>query len=886
MRILRRYINSINRDGLTIAAFSLLFILVLANRSVGQEEKVDTMIDSLQYIADTSHGTDKVDALFKLFGLKVELGFTGEKADSYRVLKECLELSRELNYGEGLFLCYSAYCNTCSSSGDYRQAMEYYKRALPYKEHIRPEYKQKNYAGMNKRLSLIYRGMGMLDSALYYMKIALKTYDENENCYSIASTYLYLGDLYIARGDIKAELQARKEAFLILSECETENWETVWGISASSLGYALMTAGSYNEALRYFKLADSLIAYGIPVSKRFQLYYTKQPAHIARVYQFMGELDSALRYRQLALKRFSEFGFSEQFIDVPNQYCYIGTIYREKGEFSLAREYFERSLELRKCIDDSLGVGMCLDEMGEMARLEGRYYEAVSLLTQAIPWKTDIRGARISSFRNSQILESLSETYLYLGKVFSDWKKYQDALLYYDTSFLLCEQVNYNRGKVLVDFFRGQAWRHMNVYDSSLYFMQRAGFLADSLKNQPLVTKVLMGLALLQAEQGEFAIGIDNLRKARDIYLTDSFRRELPAVYLELGKVSHLRGDHDDAFSNLKKAYDEATEIGMIKIKGEAAGLLADMFEDQGDLSNANFYLHQYIISRESIFTLESHRQLAELQALHESQRQQMEIGRLEQANELSALRNDRSRYAIISLGGVLVILLLFTILMIRQTSIRNQQRILENQQKLFRSQMNPHFIFNSLTNIQHYIFSKDSYTAGKYLAIFAKLMRNILNNSRLEKITLRTEVETIQQYLDLQKLRMEEKLEYMLDLAEDLDLETMEVPPMLAQPFIENAIEHGLRNKEGVGHLSVRIRQHARSLVYEIEDDGIGRSKAAEFMEARHEEHQSMAVSLTRSRLQNLWGRKQVKALEIIDLTDAIGNAAGTRVVMKVPVS
>ncbi len=861
-----------------------LFILGPVINSRGQEEKVYDMIDSLQYIADTSKGTAKVDAQAVLYGVKKELGGPHEKQESYKLLKENLELSLDLNYPDGLYMCYSSYCNIYLSSGDFGQALEYYKKALPYSNQIRQEYSQRHHGGMYKRLAIIYHGLGMLDSALYYMNYALTFYDENVDCYSIASTYIYMADVYIAMRNIKAELKARKEAFLIMSDCETENREVSEGISASSLGYALMTFGSYREALKYFILADSLIEYGINVSKRYQNYYAKQPAHIARVYQFMGELDSAMKYRRIALKRFSDFGFPEQIIDVPNQYCYIGTIYREKGEFSLAREYFERSLELRKCNGDSLGVGMCLDEMGEMARLEGRYHEAVSMLVQAIPWKSSLRDLRISSFRNAQQLERLSETYLYLGKVFADWKKHHDALLYYDTSYSLCEEINLSRGKVLVDFFRGEAWQKQGEADSALFYLMRAQQLADSLENRPLAARVLSGLGKLQISRGQLKDGKGKLEQAQSIYLEDGFRRELPGIHLELGKVTLQQGDAEGGATYLRKAYDEAADIGMLKVMGEAANRLAEFLEGQGDLAGANFYLRQYLAARDTIFTIETHRQLAELQALHESQQQAMEIQRLEQANELNEFRIDRSRYITISLGGMLVIILLFAILMIRQNAIRNQQRVLENQQKLFRSQMNPHFIFNSLTNIQHYIFSKDSYAAGKYLAIFARLMRNILNNSRQERISLRTEVETISQYLDLQKLRMEEKLEYTLEVDEDLDQEIIEIPPMLAQPFIENAIEHGLRNMERIGHLSIRIRQEEDSLVYEIKDDGIGRKKAAEFLEKKHKDHQSMAVNLTRSRLQSLWGRKNVKALEIIDLEDEEGNATGTKVVLRIP--
>ena len=119
----------------------------------------------------------------------------------------------------------------------------------------------------------------------------------------------------------------------------------------------------------------------------------------------------------------------------------------------------------------------------------------------------------------------------------------------------------------------------------------------------------------------------------------------------------------------------------------------------------------------------------------------------------------------------------------------------------------------------------------------------------------------------------------------ESLDQESTEIPPMLAQPFIENAIEHGIRNKEGAGRLTIRVINNNTFITYEIEDDGVGREKAGQMEAEKKKDHESMAVSLTRSRLQSLWGRsKSSRIFAIIDLKDENGNPGGTLVRFKIP--
>jgi sensor histidine kinase YesM len=128
-------------------------------------------------------------------------------------------------------------------------------------------------------------------------------------------------------------------------------------------------------------------------------------------------------------------------------------------------------------------------------------------------------------------------------------------------------------------------------------------------------------------------------------------------------------------------------------------------------------------------------------------------------------------------------------------------------------------------------------------------------------------------------------KFEYRIDIANEIDAETMQIPPMLAQPFIENAIEHGIKHRETTGHIDIRFTLKDHTLVFEVEDDGVGRQKAQEIEILKDPAHRSMATSLTRERLANLNRKLNKKIiLEIIDLKNALGEACGTRVMFGIP--
>jgi len=237
-------------------------------------------------------------------------------------------------------------------------------------------------------------------------------------------------------------------------------------------------------------------------------------------------------------------------------------------------------------------------------------------------------------------------------------------------------------------------------------------------------------------------------------------------------------------------------------------------------------------------------------------------------------------------IGGIILILFLIALLWIQRKRFRSEQKAIVLEQKLLRAQMNPHFIFNSLYSIQNFIVTEKPDKASIYLSKFAKLVRNILDNSTEEFVPLEKEISTIENYLELQQVRYAGKFSYRIDIDDEIDPEIMQIPPMLAQPFIENAIEHGIKHRETLGHIDIRFSLKDRTLVFEVEDDGVGRQKAREIEIQLNPEHKSMATSLTRERLVNLNRKLHRKIeLEIIDLQNALGEATGTRVVFGVPV-
>ncbi|KAA9346704.1 sensor histidine kinase [Larkinella humicola] len=215
------------------------------------------------------------------------------------------------------------------------------------------------------------------------------------------------------------------------------------------------------------------------------------------------------------------------------------------------------------------------------------------------------------------------------------------------------------------------------------------------------------------------------------------------------------------------------------------------------------------------------------------------------------------------------------------------RERIATSEMKALRSQMNPHFLYNSLNAVRLFVLQNDSDNADKYLVKFARLMRLILGNSRQEWVTLASETEQLQLYLELEQLRFGHQFDFSIETDPSLDQERVSIPPMIIQPYIENAILHGMAHKKSRGSIRVCIKPVGEHLECMVDDDGVGRQKAASLKSHATSSHQSVGLKVTEERLQLIQQRSGKEAgAKIIDKWNDDGEPAGTQVVIRLPLT
>jgi tetratricopeptide (TPR) repeat protein len=608
--------------------------------------------------------------------------------------------------------------------------------------------------------------------------------------------------------------------------------------------------------------------------------------------------DSAIRYSAQAMRMATVNG-DERGIGMAR--LYTGNAYYYKMDFKNALISY---LSAWKILEEN----EAWKELGETAAMLGhinffiiRHMEAASYYYQALNYNM-MAGNEKS---NNEVYYALSLTYwrdgnidsasFYSDKLLNYAKKnnnltievlaltlkgqmYEDekAIPYYNEALEIAEKLNDNQATAILNnnlaSFYDRSSSLFEIYGDlkiSRFYYERALHEAFKVDYSIIQAMILLSLSEIDIEEGKYQQAEADLVRCK---------ARLDAFYLFPGKTS---SPHD--FFPFGKIYDHYL---MLRTKNELYNASYKLAFRRGDYDQAIGYLHRYYRSRDTLNSAQQVRQFELLLAEADAERNDQKFRTLAQQNELSRLRLSQSIFISAGIGAFVVIISLFLLLFFQRKRLTAEQKSILMEQRLLRAQMNPHFLFNSLASIQNYIINEDTDRASIYLSRFSQLVRNILDNSVEEYVPLEKEIETVTNYLELQKVRYAGKFDYNIDIDPDIETDIVQVPPMLAQPFIENSIEHGIRHRETPGRIDIRFRLEDSLIRFEVEDDGVGREKAKEIEARFGTKHRSMATSITRDRLMSINRKLERKIrMEIVDLKDEDGEGIGTRVTFGIPV-
>lgn len=523
---------------------------------------------------------------------------------------------------------------------------------------------------------------------------------------------------------------------------------------------------------------------------------------------------------------------------------HIALAYRDSGFDAKALELMLDAHSAALKLNDKNTLARTLRNLAVLYADDGNYALALKYYLQIL-WSND--GTK---------LESLAILNSNIALNYARLNNYDSAIYYHDKAIELYEKLFKESGNgvnmAYVLTMKGETYIKFNEFERAItYFNKAIQWHHEKYSNPRVYATCLLNISeiLLRKERGN--------------------KKNLQALYSQIN--SNLEQaikifKDSEKYSNLLRACSAAKEVN----------------ELLGNYRVANEYSNLMHIVKDSLSNREQRARVKELMIQHEAKEYEQQIDKLKKESADNNL--------IITLLLGLLAVSLFSILLfisLQKLRYRNEKRTLELT--ALRSQMNPHFIFNCLNSINLYIVKSKIIEATNYLTAFSKLMRSILDNSKFSTVTLREEIKTISLYLELESMRFNDKFSYNINVSEGLDTDRLKISPMIIQPFIENAIWHGIQHKDERGNILIAFSVKNNSLICTIEDNGVGRYKALEFEKVKAESSKksnSHGIQITKDRL-NLLSRKGLKPfLQITDLIDGNKKPTGTKVEIGLPIN
>jgi len=521
---------------------------------------------------------------------------------------------------------------------------------------------------------------------------------------------------------------------------------------------------------------------------------------------------------------------------------YLGVVYGRISSLRTAMDYNQQALELAESVDNpsysiKRSINISVNCIGNIYQNLEQFDKAIEYFQRSLKLETELDNLLGQALNHQNI-----------GKCKEAQGNLVAAMVDYKRSLALNEEINNDTGRVICNNAIAQIFIKQDQPQEALKLLEKALPKAQELGNGFLIAP----------------------------------------VYINLGWAKFLLKQYTEAENHMLQGLKVAEKASLHSAAAQANKLLAELNKTQLKFEKALTYTLKKEELEEQILNASTVRYVNDIIYRYDTQKQSNEIQVLAKQNEIARLNLRKKNTTLLISAIVLALLAGIFYILYRQYQLKNEKKLLTLEQSMLRSQMNPHFLFNSLNSIKLYIINNEQKNAVHYLNKFSKLVRKILEASSLREIPLAEELETVELYMNIENIRFSDEIDFQIKISDEIDPHTVKIPSLILQPFLENALWHGLSSKEGEKKIVLNIRKATDEnfIHISITDNGIGRMASEEIKQSKVLKRKSVGIDITKERLSN-FSRDYLNSfnLQIMDLYTEDGVPEGTKVLLHIPI-
>jgi tetratricopeptide (TPR) repeat protein len=560
------------------------------------------------------------------------------------------------------------------------------------------------------------------------------------------------------------------------------------------------------------------------------------------LYSYNNQPNKALEYLKKALNTAVENRDLKRQSDILHN---IGHNLYFRGDFEEATKYFEKSIAVLTVLGDEKGVLITKNIIAVIYIIQGRHAEALEILNK-----------NLEAFKKDVDIIGIAEASSNIGIIYLERKQYNKAKQYFEEALKCYKQLKHPRdvAKNLINL--GTVFINTKQTKLGQKYFEEALTINKQINNYEGLVDCYNNIGSILLLEDKPKLALDNFKSSLDLSLSLEDKRKICISKIKLSEANFLLKNYFKALDYALSGLKIANDLNMLEEQKEVNQILSNIYNSQGDYKNSLLYFKQFKKLNDSLFNKENIEKITQLEYEYKYKQKidSANIRELKLTKTVLKTTNDLEKSQQNLLLGIITFLAIAMVLgsIIFFLRLRNSKAKTENiiiEQKLLRSQMTPHFIFNSLSVLQGMILNNEESKSMSYLSKFSKLLRITLENSRDKTVLLSQELEAVENYLSLQNIE-NEKISFKLSVDDEIKTNELKVPPMLIQPFVENAIEHAFKNQKENCSIEIKLTLDDSKLICEILDNGIGIDSSER---NQNKNKKSLATKITSERLQYL---------------------------------